>query len=150
MNTKAICRWDVETVNADESTRVAAQRMRDRNVGTLVVVDGEQAPVGILTERDVVHRVPVERSGRGSGHVTLAEVMSAPPGTVDRRASLAEAIGLMARRRFRHLVVTGRNGELRGLLTAADVVQYVTDQFPEETVNLPPRLHQTFARPEGG
>ncbi len=50
---------------------------------------------------------------------------------------------------YRHLVVVDRDGELKGLLTSNDLVQYLTDQFPEETVNLPPRLRQQYLSPEG-
>ena len=42
-----------------------------------------------------------------------------------------------------------REGDLKGLLTSNDLIQYLTDQFPEETVNLPPRLRQRYRSPEG-
>ena len=119
--------------------------------GAIVVVDGT-SPVGILTERDVVRRVAprIGKELETLARTTVSEVMSSPPGMIERRAPLADAVRTMADRRFRHLVVIGREGELRGMLTAADLVQYMTDQFPEETLNLPPILHQKFTRPEGG
>ena len=79
----------------------------------------------------------------------LETVMSRPPVTVRRQVSLAEAVEAMAEHNHRHLVVVDRNDELKGLLTTADIVQFLTDQFPEETVNLPPHLHQQYRTPDG-
>ena len=46
-------------------------------------------------------------------------------------------------------VVVDRAGQLRGLLTTSDIIQFLTDQFPEDTVNLPPRLRQQYRSPGG-
>ena len=117
--------------------------------GAIVVVEGLR-PVGIFTERDVLHRLPASHSGRESRDTTpLSEVMSRPPVTIQRRASLRDAIEVMVEHGYRHLVVVDSSGDLKGLLTTNDLVQALTDQFPEETVNLPPRLHQQYRNPEG-
>ena len=117
--------------------------------GAIVVVDGLR-PEGIFTERDVLHRLPVGRAGRGAQDTTpLSEVMSRPPITIRRSASLHDAIEAMVEHGCRHLVVVDRSGDLKGLLTSNDLVQFLTDQFPEETVTLPPHLHQQYRSPEG-
>ena len=82
-------------------------------------------------------------------HNALSDIMSRPPLTVRRQASLAEAIELMVQHQHRHLVVVDERGDLKGLLTSNDLIQFVTDQFPEETVNLPPRLRQEYKSSEG-
>ena len=46
-------------------------------------------------------------------------------------------------------MVVDRHGDLRGLLCTTDLVQFIIDQFPEEIVNLPPRLRQQYQSPEG-
>jgi len=117
--------------------------------GAIVVVDGLR-PVGIFTERDVLRRLPAGQPGRKSRDTTpLSEVMSRPPVTIQRKASLRDAIQTMVERDHRHLVVVDRSGDLKGLLTTNDLVQALTDQFPEETVNLPPHLDQQYRSPEG-
>lgn len=119
--------------------------------GAVVVVEGSR-PVGIFTERDLLYRLSREvlSSAEDRRRLPLRDVMTSPPVTVERRTSLSEAIDAMFDHRYRHLVVVDGSGDLRGLLTTGDVVQFLTDQFPEQTVNLPPRLHQHYARPEGG
>ncbi|HXV75059.1 MAG TPA: CBS domain-containing protein, partial [Candidatus Polarisedimenticolaceae bacterium] len=105
----------------------------------------------IFTERDALYRacdgdgVTADRARR----TLVREVMSQPVKTVRRQQSLAEAIERMVREGCRHLVVVDRNGALKGLLTTNDLIQFVTERFPEETVNLPPRLHQRYLTPEG-
>lgn len=118
--------------------------------GAIVVIEGT-SPVGIFTERDVLYRIPdgLFTSREQRRQTPLREVMSQPPFTVSRQATLLEAIEMMARRECRHLVVVDGNGGLRGLLTSNDLVQFLTDQFPEHTVNLPPKLRQQYRRPEG-
>jgi CBS domain-containing protein len=118
--------------------------------GAVVIVDGMQ-PVGIFTERDVLVRLADGDLGaRGpTGQRPLAELMSEPVVTVRRQSTLQDTIALMHRARHRHLVVVDRHGELRGLLTSSDLVQYLADLFPEDVVNLPPRLHQRLDRPHG-
>jgi len=118
--------------------------------GAIVVVEGLR-PVGIFTERDVVYRVPTGlfTSRDERLHTPLRDLMSQPPVTVRRQTTLAEAVETMVRLEHRHLVVVDRKGELKGLLTTSDIVQFLTDQFPEETINLPPRLRQQFHSPDG-
>lgn len=118
--------------------------------GAVVVVDGLR-PVGIFTERDVLYRLRggllVSRQKRKT--TQLRDVMSSPVSTIRRQATLYEAIETMDRMAHRHLVVIDRDGNLRGLLTTNDLIHYLTDQFPEDTVNLPPRLHQSYDSAEG-
>jgi len=118
--------------------------------GAVVVVEGTR-PVGIFTERDVVRLLdePSFGSVEARQHTTLGEVMSQPPRTARRQETLIQAVEAMVKGHFRHLVVVDRHGELKGLLITSDLVQFLTDHFPDETINLPPRLHQRFRRPEG-
>jgi len=125
------------------------QLVRGRR-GAIVVVE-DLRPVGIFTERDVVFRIPTKlfTSTEDRKRTALREVMTGPPVTVHRQVKLSEAVETMARFGHRHLVVVDRQGDLRGLLTTSDIVQFLTDQFPEETMNLPPDLRQQFHSPDG-
>ena len=57
LNVGKICSRDVDLAEADESVCQAAKRMLSRRVGTLVVVDAERRPKGIVTDRDLTLRV---------------------------------------------------------------------------------------------
>ncbi len=118
--------------------------------GAVVLIDG-QRPVGVFTERDVVTRLSQDllQNPEQRRITPVREVMSFPPVTIRRQQTLAEAMQVMVERNFRHLVLVDREENLRGMMTSGDIVQFVTDLFPEETVNLPPRLRQRFQSPEG-
>ena len=118
--------------------------------GAVVILDALE-PIGIFTERDVIYRLGdgLFAGQENHRHTPIREVMTHPVVTVSRNATIAEAIQKMHQEQHRHLVVTDERGELRGLLTSSDLVQFLTDQFPEATVHLPPQLRQQFHHPEG-
>ena len=124
----------------------AIQFLRRGRRGAVVVVEGLR-PVGIFTERDVLNRMPQDDASQRRS--ALRDIMSQPPVTVRRQISLAESIERMVQLQHRHLVVVDRQGDLKGLLTSNDLIQFVTDQFPEETVNLPPHPQQEYKSSEG-
>ena len=52
-----ICQRDVDIIGPEETVLTAAERMRQRTVGCLVVVEKGRLPIGIVTDRDLVLRV---------------------------------------------------------------------------------------------
>ena len=135
---------------ANSTVHQALQFLVRGRRGAIVVVDGTR-PIGIFTERDVVYRLQggLFSSREERTRVPIRDVMSQPPATVRRQASLQEAIEKMAHGKYRHLVIVDGSGDLKGLLTTNDIVQFLTDQFPEDAINLPPRLRQQYTSPEG-
>jgi CBS domain-containing protein len=123
-----ICVRDVDTVSFDVSALDAAQRMRDQQVGTVVVVDDER-PVGILTDRDLTVRVLA--SGLDPKTTRVSEVMTPSPTTVTEEVSIAAALGHMRAGRFRRLPVVGADGRLRGILALDDVLAVVAEEIAE-------------------
>jgi CBS domain-containing protein len=118
--------------------------------GGVVLVEAGR-PVGIFTERDIVERLrgTIPSGGPGGSVPAVRTFMSEKLATARRDTSLIEAIRTMVARGCRHLVVVDEAGGLLGLVTTGDIVQFLTDHFPEETLNLPPRLRQSFREPEG-
>ncbi|MFQ5877973.1 MAG: cyclic nucleotide-binding/CBS domain-containing protein [Acidobacteriota bacterium] len=119
--------------------------MRQDGVGCVLVCDGERL-VGIFTERDVLdklfrpgadERAPVER------------FMTPNPEVLRQDDTLGDAVRLMTERGYRHIPLLDRAGLRAGMIAARDIVNYVAEHFPEEVVNLPPRLHQKFKTAEG-
>lgn len=96
----------------------AAQMLAERQ-SCVVVVDAAGAPIGVLTERDVV-RLCNQRSA--PERLTLAETMCTPVRTVRPGGLLHEAVKSMAEARIRRLVVVDDRGAVCGLLTHHDIV----------------------------
>jgi CBS-domain-containing membrane protein len=57
MTVERICQRDVDTAEADTSAFLAAERMRQRSVGALAIVDDARVPIDIVTDRVLVIRV---------------------------------------------------------------------------------------------
>lgn len=105
-----------------DSARLAAERMRNDNVGCLVIVD-EDRPVGMLTDRDLMLGILHER--RDPDQVTVEEIMSKPLVTIDTLASLSDASRLMRSKRIRRLPIVDDDGKLVGIQTADDVIELI-------------------------
>jgi len=108
---------NVVTVDIRVNIRKAVERMNNREIGCLVVLEkGNFA--GILTERDVLKRVVAE--ARNPDKTLVGDVMSKPLIVVDPEASLKEALELMFEKRVKKLTVV-KNKELVGLITMTDI-----------------------------
>jgi CBS domain-containing protein len=107
----------VRSVAPTDSLTDAAAGMRDEDVGSLPVVEGDRV-VGIITDRDIVVRAVAERADPQTAKV--GDVSSGDPVAVEPDADLDEALELMARHRVRRLPVV-ENGRLVGVVAQADV-----------------------------
>ena len=101
----------------------AAKRMVERNVGSIVVVDGERV-VGILTERDILRAFAAE----AGASAPLREWMTHSPETCEPDQTMEHAMTLMLLGAFRHLpVVEGER--LVGILSLRDVVGATSSDY---------------------
>jgi CBS domain-containing protein len=57
---------------------------------------------------------------------------------------------MMTEQSYRHIPLVDDGGSVVGFVTARDIIVYIAENFPAEVVNLPPELHQTPMRAEGG
>jgi signal-transduction protein with cAMP-binding, CBS, and nucleotidyltransferase domain len=110
----------IQTIGPDSSVEQAGRKMKASAKGCLVVIENGK-PVGILTERDIVHKVVAE--GRSTS-TKVAEAMTAPLVTISPRESVAEAARIMSGHRIRHLMVTD-GGQALGIITVTDLARHV-------------------------
>lgn len=111
----------------DTALADAAQGMAGCPHGTLLVTQDDR-PIGILTERDMVHLI---REGRIAGSSRIDEVMSQPVKTVEEDATLQFAAQCMEQDGVRRLAVVDANGRLRGLVTRHEIVKSLQSRYVE-------------------
>jgi CBS domain-containing protein len=108
------------TVPADRTVRDAAQTLLTENVGSLVVVDERDDPVGMFTTTDLAAFV----AGEPSTGATVSEYMSSRVITIDRRESIRDAAARMLSNGIHHLPVTDEDGGVVGMLSTMDLTAY--------------------------
>ena len=110
----------VIAVQPSDTVLRAANLMNDRNIGGVVVLDGDRL-AGIFTERDVLRRVVAQALNPAA--TPVAEVMTSPVITCRPDLTLEDCAAIMTTRNVRHLPVQdGR--ELVGVVTIRDLLAY--------------------------
>jgi CBS domain-containing protein len=120
MTVHHICIRSVDNAQPDESVWAAAERMHQRGVGALVVVNRDEEPIGIVTDRDLMERVLVNRLD--VDETTVQSVMTPKPRVVYEDATVDTALSLMRAGRCRRLPVVDHEGKLTGLVCLDDLV----------------------------
>lgn len=112
---------DVVTVEAEATVREAVELMNRNEIGCLVVVDEEEKPVGIITERDLLKRVLAKR--KDPVRTKVKDIMSKPLVTGTPHMDIEAAVRLMFKHKIKKLPVV-ENGWLVGLVTLTDLVRF--------------------------
>lgn len=123
---------DPYAVGPETTLADAVRQMRDRRVGTLVVIDHDRRLKGLLTERDV--RFVPSGAAPVASRMTPADQLVVGQGEL----SMAEAERLMVERKVKKLPLVDRDGILLGLITARDILRQ--QQLPFATRDAHGRL----------
>ena len=120
---------DVTTITPDASVKRAADWLRAKNVGALVVTSGN-AVLGLISEREIVHAF--SRYGEEAGSMPVKEIMLHGGITVSPDESVNRVMNLMTHHRVRHMPVL-RDGKLAGIVSLGDVVKHRLEDLELET-----------------
>jgi len=115
---------NVVTASRDTTALEASRLMRHHHVGTVVVVDeaeGTRKVAGVVTDRDLV--VEVMAGSADPNAIKLGDLLLRAPVTVDRDASYAETVRLMAVNGVRRVPVVDSSGALLGIITLDDMLR---------------------------
>jgi CBS domain-containing protein len=129
-NVAEVMTHDPRTVTAATTVEEAARAMRDDEVGSLPVVEGDRL-VATITDRDIVLRVVADSRPLDT---TVGEIASRELVTIDPQQSVDEAMRLMAEHQVRRLPVCEEDGRLVGIVAQADVARHASEERAGETV----------------
>ena len=101
----------------DTPVATVVHAMHADRIGSMVVVDGNQIPLGIFTIPDVLGRVTLPQAAMDT---PIGKLMTPAPVCLEEAAPLVEAALAMAHHGIRHIVVT-RDGRLRGVISERDL-----------------------------
>ncbi|MGR3624597.1 CBS domain-containing protein [Pseudophaeobacter sp.] len=123
----------VFTISPKDTLSTAVKVLRDRRIGALLVADGTGALQGILSERDIVRKL-AETPGQTLPQ-TVGENMTSKVETCAPSEPLVSVLKRMNQGRFRHMPVV-EDGQLCGILTIGDVVNYRLNELEYEALQL--------------
>jgi CBS domain-containing protein len=120
----SIMRKQLETIEGIASVQQAARKMKDKNVSSLVVVDENGKPQGLVSERDLVRKVCTTDVPIST--LKNREIMSSPLITISSRSSPSEAADMMLQHNVRHLLVVDNDNVNRpiGIITPLDFTRH--------------------------
>lgn len=123
---------DVYTIAPDETVYRAIEIMSMKNIGALVVTEGEEL-AGIISERDYRNRVILK--GRTSKTTPVREIMTADVYFVRPEETVETCMALMTNHKIRHLPVM--NGDkLAGMVSIGDLVKAIISKQKVEIHHL--------------
>ncbi len=114
---------EVYTISPDATVYEALNLMAEKNVGALVILEGETL-AGLISERDYARKVILK--GKFSKDTPVHEIMSREPVTVTMDDDLEQCMELMTDKRVRHLPVMEED-RLIGIISIGDVVKGIID-----------------------
>lgn len=110
----------VASVGPDDTVKRAIDLMRERDIGAVLVVNGNKL-VGIFTERDCLHKVTArELSPRNT---LVRDVMTEKVRFVTPDLEVSQGLALMTERFFRHLPVLDEQQNILGIVSIGDLVK---------------------------
>jgi len=115
--------YAVETVAPETSVYEALQKLSNREVGALVVLE-EGELCGLFSERDYARKVALQ--GRNSKETQVQEIMTRRVITLEPQQTVEACMVLMTDKRIRHLPVL-EDGRLIGIVSIGDIVKAVIE-----------------------
>jgi CBS domain-containing protein len=133
MSVADIMKKKLETIKETASVQQTAEKMKEKNVSSLVVVDENGRSQGLVTERDLARKVCVNRLP--ANEVTNKEIMSSPLITIDSKSSPSLAADMMLQYNVRHLLVIDKSDANKpiGIITPLDFTRY--QEYPNDEVS---------------
>ena len=126
MLVKQLMQKELVTISPLATIHDAASKMKEQNVGSVLVVDEGWKLKGILTDRDIALYAAADSKDPRSVHAY--DIMTPDPITIDDDADVDSALRIMNRANVRRLPVT-ENGKLAGILSSADLAAEIKQEF---------------------
>ena len=116
------------TISKDQSVMQALILMSEKNIGAIIIVDNNDLPIGIFSERDYARKIILK--GKSSKDTLLDEVMTKELITVTRDYKIDQCMEIMNEKRIRHLPVL-ENKKIVGIISIGDVLKIMIKEQKE-------------------
>lgn len=118
-------------VKGDMELQEAVKIMRDKKVGCLVILDDSRKMIGIFTERDLLTKGFGQDPER-----PLSDFMTKNPTAASLMDPMAYALNLMSHGGFRHLPLIDPDGDVVGMISIKDIVDFIAGKMTESLMSV--------------
>lgn len=115
----------LNTVSPKQSVLHALKIMAERDVGALVVLDGQRL-AGMFSERDYARKVILQ--GKVSVYTKVSDVMTDKVVSVTMDHTIEQCMAIMSENNFRHLPVLDEKGLAVGIISIRDILNEMVAQ----------------------
>jgi CBS domain-containing protein len=115
------------TFEPEDMVIVAVKAMSEKNYGASVIIDKDNKPIGIITERDFMRRLI--NKGLDASITPIKDIMTSDLKIARGEDNVANWIRVMSNERFRHLPVVDSQGVLLNIMSQGDFVSYTWPQL---------------------
>jgi len=116
------------TISKDQRVMQALTLMSEKNIGAIIIVDNNDFPIGIFSERDYARKIILK--GKNSKDTLLEEVMTKELITVTRDYKIEQCMEIMNEKKIRHLPVL-ENKKIVGIISIGDVLKIMIKEQKE-------------------
>ncbi len=110
------------TRGPDDVVSEAVAAMSDKNYGSVIICDGDEKVIGVVTERDIMKKIV--GAGRDPTTTRLSEIMTSEPRLAKETDDMIDWLRIMSNERFRRLPVVDDEGRIKAVFTQGDFVSY--------------------------
>jgi CBS domain-containing protein len=116
------------TISKDQSVRQALTLMSEKNIGAIIIVDNNDFPIGIFSERDYARKIVLK--GKSSKDTLLDEVMTKELITITKDNKIDQCMEIMTEKKIRHLPILEEK-KVVGIISIGDVLKIVIKEQKE-------------------
>lgn len=113
----------VQYVGPDATAHDAVAKMCRNRIGSLLVQDSNEEPLGIISERDIMTRLVLEH--RDPATTSVRDIMTQGVFCIDPDQEPEQVMALMTEKRVRHLPVV-EQGRVIGIISIGDLVRWAS------------------------
>ena len=116
------------TISKDQSVRQALTLMSEKNIGAIIIVDNNDFPIGIFSERDYARKIVLK--GKSSKDTLLDEVMTKELITITKDNKIDQCMEIMTEKKIRHLPVL-EDKKIVGIISIGDLLKIMIKEQKE-------------------
>ncbi|HUQ31455.1 MAG TPA: CBS domain-containing protein [Pyrinomonadaceae bacterium] len=137
---------DFVCIRPESTLSEAIEEMKKDEGGCAIVCDEGGRVVGMFTERDLLNKIVGRDVDMNS---PVGPWMSTTVETLTSEATIGDAVRVMDEKSYRNIPLV-KDNKLIGSISVFDIITYLAESYPKETMNLPPVPAQVMDTPEGG